>query len=264
MSIFAMITDPTEITPTRSFNLAYIILDSLFICFLLAFLFLKRKRITLIWSLFGGILYFLVDYGGFHLITGTREVLINGVVQGELNTALVLLWMSLSYGITNFCFIWLLLKNDEDKYLFIFLIVMWWLVCPSLSEAGGEPSIVTQRTTGAYHYIMAVFLIVGYGAMVAYKLFRPDKRHLFSLLKLNLIGIAVQFGWEAALLINGIRPLNGFSFQTIIVNSLIETNMGLPYMWLIYFFVSNHYNDDFSPYTGKKEYLFKREEETVA
>lgn len=262
MNIFAMITDPTEITPTRSFNLTYIILDSLFIFFLLSFLFLKKKRITLLWSLFGGILYFLVDYGGFHLISGTREVLIDGVEQGELNTALVLLWMSLSYGITNFCFIWLLLKGDEDRYLFVFLIVMWWLVCPSLSEAGGEANIVTQRTTMAYHYIMAVFLLVGYGAMVAYQLFRPDKRHLFSLLKLNLIGIAVQFAWEAALLINGIRPLNGYSFQTIVVNSLIETNMGLPYMWLIYFFVSQHYNDDLSPYTGKREYLFKRKGET--
>lgn len=257
MNLFTDIIAPTQITPTRSFNLTYIILDSIFILVLLLFLLFKKKYITLIWSLFGGILYFIVDYGGFHLLSGTREVLIDNLVQGEMNTALVLLWMSLSYGITNFCFIWLLLKNDKDKWLFLLMIVGWWIACPVLSLAGGKSNIVTRRTTDAYHWIMALFLVVGYLLLIAYKLFKKEKRNLFSLLTLNLIGIAVQGCWEIALLLNGIRPMNDMSVKTVIVNSLIETNMGLPYMWLIYFYVSRKWNDDLTPFTGVKRCLFK-------
>ena len=177
--------------------------------------------------------------------------MIDNVVQGEMNTALVLLWMSLSYGITNFCFIWLLLKNDEDKWLFLLLIVGWWIALPSLSELGGDSNIITQRTTGAYHWIMAAFLIVGYLLLITYKLFRKDKRNLFSLLTLNLIGIAVQACWEIALLLNDIRPMNELSIRTVIANSLIETNMGLPYMWLIYHFVSQKWNDSLTLFAEK-------------
>ena len=169
-----------------------------------------------------------------------------------MNTALVLLWMSLSYGITNFCFIWLLLKNDEDKWLFLLLIVEWWIALPSLSELGGDSNIITQRTTGSYHWIMAAFPIVGYLLLITYKLFRKDKRNLFSLLTLNLIGIAAQAGWEIALLLNGIRPMNELSIRTVIANSLIETNMGLPYMWLIYHFMSQKWNDDLTLFSEKK------------
>ena len=50
-----------------------------------------------------------------------------------------------------------------------------------------------------------------------------------------LFGIGVQFAWEASLLISGIRPP---MWQPIVVNSLIETNLGLPYIYYIHKHVS--------------------------
>ena len=61
---------------------------------------------------------------------------------------------------------------------------------------------------------------------------------------LCLIGISVQFSWEFSLLINGIRPLNENSLQTLIINSCLETNLGMPAIYLIYHLINKKYNED--------------------
>ncbi len=239
-----------NITPTRNLNLLYVILDSIFLLIFLTLLLLKKRYMTVVWSLFGGILYFLVDYGIFHLALGTRTITFNHE-SGEAITALVLLWMSLSYGITNFAFIWLCLRRDKHLKLWLLLIVGWWLVAPTLASASDAYPIMTSRTTGSYHYVMAIFLVVGYLGLIIYNLF--TKKKMVKIFWLNLIGISVQFAWEFSLLINGIRPLNENSILTILINSLIETNMGMPYIYLIYLFFSKRWNEDFSPSNEEKE-----------
>jgi hypothetical protein len=61
------------------------------------------------------------------------------------------------------------------------------------------------------------------------------------------IGIGVQFAWEAALLISGIRPA---LWQPIVVNSLIETNLGMPYIFFIHKYVSMYWKEDLSKVKG--------------
>lgn len=232
-----------QITPTRNFNLLYVILDSIFIIILLGLLIYQKKYVTLAWAIFGGILYYIVDYGYFYWFSNSRSVLVNGVAS-EINTALVLLWMSLSYGITNFTFIWLCLKKDKYLKEYLILIILWWLVAPSIASIGGEATIQTSRTTGAYHGAMGIILIVGYFGLIVYNLL--TKKKMINLLWLNLIGISVQFSWEFALLVNGIRPLNEVSLTTLIINSVIETNLGMPYIYLIYLAFYSKFNEDFS------------------
>ena len=232
-----------NITPTRNFNLTYIIIDSVFLCVLLGLLIYQKKYITVIWALFGGILYFLVDYGYFYWISGSRIVTVNGV-SSEANTALVLLWMSLSYGITNFAYIWLCLKKDKNLKEYLFMIIIWWLVAPSIASLGGENNIQTFRTTGQYHGYMALILIVGYMILIIYNI--VNKKKMINILHLNLIGISVQFAWEFALLVNSIRPINEHSLTTMLVNSIIETNLGMPYIYFIFIAIYSHYNDDFT------------------
>ena len=52
------------------------------------------------------------------------------------------------------------------------------------------------------------------------------------------IGVLVQFGWEAGLLPGGIRSAGFASFgeklRTLTVNSLLETNLGMPYVYAIF------------------------------
>jgi hypothetical protein len=237
-----------EVNPTRYFNLTYITIDSVFCLVLLSLLFIKKKRICAYWSLAGGVLYFLVDFGYFYLLSGSRRIFIDGTEQGITGTALVLLWMSLSYGLTNFAYIWLCLDEDGSLKEWLTLIIGWWLVAPVIAAAGGERNIETTRTTNQYHWIMAVILAIGYFYLIVRNLTFKNKEKA-DILKLNLIGISVQFCWEAALLINRIRPAEADSLLTLFVDSLIETNLGMPYIWFIHTWVTRRWNED----TSKKE-----------
>lgn len=241
------------ITPTRTFNNLYIIIDSVFILVLLGVLLLKKRYVTFLFSLFGGILYFIVDYGYFYIISHSRIIQIDGVVCENGRTALILLWMSLSYGITNFAFIWLCIKKDEYVKEFLLLIIGWWLIAPSIASFGGSAHIMTYRTTNAYHGAMAIILAIGYFVLILYNL-KCNKEKKVNLLRLNLIGISVQFSWEFALLINGIRPMNGDSLQTLIVNSLIETNLGMPIIYGIYLLINKNFTENLKK-IRKEEYL---------
>lgn len=231
-----------QITPTRNFNLLYIILDTLFIIILLGLLIYKKRNLTVLFALFGGILYTLVDFGGFYLLSHSRIVFINGIQQDALNTFLVLFWMSMSYGITNFIFIWVLISKDKLTKYWLFLIIMWWLICPSIASIGGENNITTFRTTTSYHGIMGIILVISYLALIIYTLI--SGKEIVNILYLCLIGISVQFSWEFSLLINGIRPLNENSLQTLIINSCLETNLGMPAIYLIYHLINKKYNED--------------------
>ena len=238
----------------RMFGVPYIVLDSVFILAFLALLLTTRRRLAALWAIAGGVLYFIVDYGIFHLLTGSRHigtVNADGVfsVGGEGMMFGVLMWMSLSYGITNFAWIWLCLKKDKRIAEWTVLIFVWWLVCPILDNAitGDGMHVRIWRETVGYHWFMAVFLAVSYFAVIVYNLFQKDGAKRMRILWLFGIGVAVQFGWEFALLLGGIRSGSmefAEQLRVLVVNSLMETNLGLPAMYCIYLFVTSRVRED--------------------
>lgn len=238
----------------RMFGVPYIVLDSVFILAFLALLLITRRRLAALWAIAGGVLYFIVDYGIFHLLTGSRHigtVNADGVfsVGGEGMMFGVLMWMSLSYGITNFAWIWLCLKKDKRIAEWTVLIFVWWLVCPILDNAitGDGMHVRIWRETVGYHWFMAVFLAVSYFAVIVYNLFQKDGAKRMRILWLFGIGVAVQFGWEFALLLGGIRSGSmefAEQLRVLVVNSLMETNLGLPAMYCIYLFVTSRVRED--------------------
>lgn len=234
-----------EIIAARDFNLAYIILDSIFLLGFAGLLLYKKRRLTLFWGLFGGILYFAVDYGIFHLLTNSRSI-----TGGSMFW--VLLWMSLSYGFTNFTWIWLALKRDEYLKEWSFLIFVWWIACPVLAQMFPSAEIHIERTTGAYHGVMGAILFVSYLAAIIYNFTQTDKSTRINVTRLFVIGVLVQLGWEFSLLVGGIRS-GGFSVEqkliTLFVNSLVETNLGLPAIYLIYLAITSKVNEDLTPTT---------------
>ena len=238
----------------RMFGVPYIVLDSVFIFAFLALLLITKRRLAALWAIAGGVLYFIVDYGIFHLLTGSRHigtVNADGVfsVGGEGMMFGVLMWMSLSYGITNFAWIWLCLKKDKRIAEWTVLIFVWWLVCPILDNAitGDGMHVRIWRETVGYHWFMAVFLAVSYFAVIVYNLFQKDGAKRMRILWLFGIGVAVQFGWEFALLLGGIRSGSmefAEQLRVLAVNSLMETNLGLPAMYCIYLFVTSRVRED--------------------
>lgn len=235
----------TEILARREFMPLYIWLDIIFLAVYLILLLAKKKYATVIVGALAGVLYMIVDYGIFHLVCGSRRI-----SEGH-SLFLVLLWMSLSYGFTNFTWIWLWISKDKNLFEWSFLILLWWFVCPQIvntfSSATSE-SIIIERTTGAYHGYMAMILFVGYLGLIVYNIWQKDGDLRIDIPWLLAIGILVQLGWETGLLVGGIRSAGFASFgeklRTLVVNSLLETNLGMPYIYAIFLAFSRSFNED--------------------
>ncbi len=149
--------DASDVIARREFMPTYIWLDVAFLIGFAALLVWRRKYMTLLVGLVMGGVYFAVGYGAFNLLTHSRSISGGSMFW-------VLLWMSVSYGFTNFSWLWLWLSRDRHLAEWSMLILVWWLCCPLMSQtftarfASGMQPIVIQRTTGAYHGWMAVIL----------------------------------------------------------------------------------------------------------
>jgi len=218
-----------EVVAARTLNALYIYLDVAWLIIFGAILLWQKKRTAFVAGLIGGLVYFAVDYGIFYRLLGTR------VVRGA-DPFGFLVWLSLSYGFTNMAWIWLLLDRDGHEVEWSLLVILGWVTVALLSQSFGASFAVIsiRRGTGAYHGVMALILAAGYGYLIVRNLrVGPERR--VNLLWLLAIGIGVQLSWEFILLISGIRPAG---LAPLVVNSLIETNLGLPYLYLIHEAVS--------------------------
>ncbi len=216
----------TEVIASRTMNGLYIWLDIAFLLLLAGILLWTGRRQAALVGLLGGVLYFAVDYGVFYLLLGTRQVV-------GADPFWFLLWLSMSYGFTNFAWIWLWLDRDGHALEWSLLIISGWLSTALLSANFGArfAAISITRGTASYHGVMALLLFLGYALLCIHNVRCPDPARRAPLLWILSIGILVQFSWEFVLRITGIRNQ---SLQTLVVNSLLETNMGLPYLYLIH------------------------------
>ena len=209
----------------RELNSLYILLD-LFFLLSIGYVLIRSKKYTAFgFGVAGAIIYFIVDYGIFYLLLNTR------VVTGA-DPMGFLLWLSISYGFTNFLWIWLFLDRDKHIVEWSLLIVIGWFSIAIIAQAFGSDftTIQIQRGTGGYHGYMAIMLFAGYFFVIIRNLMVQDESPI-PIVKLLFIGIIVQFSWEAVLLLSGIRPQG---FRPLIINSLLETNLGLPYLYFIH------------------------------
>lgn len=232
-----------EIIAKRQFDPMYMWLDIAFLLLFTALLVVKKKYMTVAVGLLFGVVYMFVDYGIFHLATGSREIF-NGY-----SMFWVLLWMSMSYGFTNFTWIWLWISKDKNLFEWSLLIVLWWICCPILANAFsyGAPPVIIQRTTSAYHGGMALVLFIGYALLIAWNVLHKEKETRVNIPWLLAIGILVQLAWECALLLGGIRSAGFESFSdkisTLVVNSLLETNLGMPYIYFLFLVYSSRFTE---------------------
>ena len=225
-----------EIIPSRIFNSLYIYIDIVWLIVILVILILTKRYMALIVGIIGSIIYFAVDYGIFYMLLGTREVI-------GANTLLILLWLSISYGFTNFAWIWLWLDRDRHTLEWSLLFIMGWLATALLSQNFGDNflSISIQRGTTSYHGVMALLMLTGYLIVIIKNIMTQERSKKINILWILSIGILVQFSWEAILLISGIRTMG---IMPLVVNSLLETNMGLPFLFFIHKAINNRYGEN--------------------
>jgi len=224
-----------EIIAARTLNTLYIYIDIVWLLVYAAILIYNKRYLAVIVGAAGGLIYFAVDYGIFYLALNTR--VINGA-----DPFWFLLWLSISYGFTNFAWIWLLLDRDGKAVEWSTLTIAGWVAVAFLSQNFGPafPVVSIQRGTTSYHGIMALILLAGYTCLILNNL-KSKPAAKANILQLLAIGIGVQFSWEFVLLISNIRPTG---VLPLIVNSLIETNLGMPYLYLIHRAIGTQFNED--------------------
>lgn len=167
----------------------------------------------------------------------------------------------MSYGFTNFVWIWLWISKDKNLFEWTLLILGWWVCCPLITKTlgTGENMITIQRTTGSYHGYMAIILFVGYLGLILWNISRKKKQERINIPWLLIIGILVQFGWEAGLFLGGIRSAELGSaaekLAPMIINSLLETNLGMPYIFAIFIAFSSKYKENLKHRVNKISFV---------
>ena len=191
-----------QVVARRVFSSLYIYLDIVFLVLLCALLFFKKRHLTLLFGLAGGILYMLVDYGIFHLLTGSRHI-----EGGSLFW--VLLWMSMSYGITNFVLLWVWMGKDRRAVEWTLLIFVWWIAAPLIASSFGQsfPTVAIWRETEGYHGYMALVLLAGYLFGILYDLMQKEREKLFLTAKVESRRIVNERTGRAEELLAGIEEI---------------------------------------------------------
>lgn len=97
---------------------------------------------------------------------------------------------------------------------------------------------------------MALILFVGYVLLFLWNMSVKKKEERVNIPWLLVIGILVQAGWEIGLYLGGIRSanlgvtgMNVNALSPMIINSLLETNLGMPYIYIIFIAVSRRFNE---------------------
>ena len=95
-----------------------------------------------------GVVYFAVDYGIYYQALGTRHI-------SGADPFWFLLWFSMSYGLTNFAWIWLLLDRDGRAVEWSLLPILGWVTVAALARqfGGGYDQISVSRGV-RYHGVM--------------------------------------------------------------------------------------------------------------
>ena len=234
----SLLPDDGSIVAMRVFDVSFAYFDIAFLAIFVGLLIWQKKYMTLLIGFLAGILYTIVDFGVFYAAYNERKILVNGVLQDPGMTFLILLWMSMSYGFTNFTWIWLWIQKDKHLFEWSLLILCWWLCGPMLMSKFTTGTVITTfRTTNSTHGGMAIMFFIGYLFAIMWNLKHKEKDHRINIPWILTMGILVQFGWEAGLLLGGIRSDGRTTSQkmmTMIVNSLIETNLGMPYIYMIF------------------------------
>lgn len=239
-----------EIFAQRQFSSFYIWFDIAFLCVFAALLIYRKKYMALLAGIFASALYMAVDFGMFYSVLGTR------VVTGG-SPFWILLWLSFSYGLTNMAVIWLWLDKDKHIKEWLVMILAWWFALPIITTCFPNAgfTITLSRGTGQYHGLMGAIMFVGYLCLIIYNLYQKDKEKRAPIIWILIIGILIQVGWESALLVGGIRSYAiddfGLKIKTLIVNSLVETNIGMPYFWFFFIAWTAKVTDRLTPRKNK-------------
>ncbi len=218
---------------TRTFSIDYIYLDLIFILIWIIFLVKRRYWMPIIWGIIGWVVYIFVDYYLWHIVMGVRTY------EGSINPFLFFLWFCFSPGFVQFSYVFVMFekRNKHEIIFWTLLFYIGWTATGLLSqlftinsdiiEVARNMNVANQRLS--FSLLVVLNLIIGLYLIYKQKLRKEDLLYIF------IIGTLVEFCLEFTLWISGIRIEQGeWSIVLMIINTLVEFNMGIVLMYLVW------------------------------
>ncbi|UYP47545.1 hypothetical protein NEF87_003830 [Candidatus Lokiarchaeum ossiferum] len=217
----------------RTLTMDFIYLDLLFISIWVIYLIKKRYWMPLIWGFVGWLVYIFVDYYLWYRVMGVRTY------EGPINDVLFFLWFCFSPGFVQFSYVFTMFekRNRKDIILITLIFYVGWTLIGLGSQLLPKDDRIVRvaRNMNEAAQRISFTALVLFNICIAFLLVWKKRLSWQDVGYLFLVGTLVEFCLEFSLAISGIRLEQGtWSPILMIVNTLIEFNMGIVLMYLIW------------------------------
>lgn len=217
---------------TRTFGMDFIYFDLIFLTLWIGFLVYKRYWKPIIWGIIGWLVYILTDYYIWYIVMESRTY------TGPLNPNLFFMWFCFSPGFTQFSYVALMLEKRKwrDLWLWTLMFYIGWTFVSVGSQLipWDDRIIEVARNMNEARQRLTFGLMTLSNLIIAFILYAFKKLRLQDILYLFIVGTLVEFCLEFTLTVSGIRlEQETWSFQLMVINTLIEFNMGIVLMYIV-------------------------------
>jgi hypothetical protein len=169
-----------------------------------------------------GILFLIID-GVIWWNTGIREI-------DPSNTKIYVdFMMDFSYGLLAFSWVMIMFERNSVKEVLLWTLFLYvgWLLIASLSQLLPliDLEITTIRHMRSLRVVEITTVVCGYLLLIILRY------NIKTILFIFWVGFMLSFMMESYLLITQIRPSG---FELLLYDSLILTNQGIPYLFVIF------------------------------
>ena len=225
----------------RNFDLDYLFFDLIFLACFITALVIQKKKIPLLVGLICGFLFLIID-GVIWWNTGVREI-----NPPELKF-FVDFMMDFSYGVVAFSWVMIMFERNSIKEIILWTIFLYggWFLVAFLSQIIPfiDLEIITIRHMRSLRIVEILTVIFGYLLLIILKY------NYKTILFIFWVGTMLSFMMESYLLFTRIRPSG---YELLLYDSLILTNQGVPYLFVIFDKIFPKIKKLFSRHTNTKE-----------
>lgn len=217
----------------RTLGMDFIYLDLIFLVIWTIMMIRKRYTTALQWGLVGGVTYIITDYILWYLILKVRHY------SGPLDPFVFFMWFCISPGYIQFSYVFIMFekRNLKEMVFWTLLFYIGWTCvgCGSQLFHWDDRVIMIYRDMNQSNQRMGESIMVAVNIVISILLLVKKKARIEDILFMYLVGTLVEFALEFTLAVSGIRQQQGtWSFELMIINTLIEFNLGIVIMYLIY------------------------------
>ncbi|MBN2154558.1 MAG: hypothetical protein JW776_00755 [Candidatus Lokiarchaeota archaeon] len=217
---------------TRTLGVDFIYFDLLFLVIWIYFLVKRKYWIPVLWGFIGFLTYLIIDYYIWYIVMGSRTY------TGPINPQFFFLWFTFSAGFAQFSYVSIMFekRNFRDMKIFTLLFFIGWTIIGLFSQwiPLNDASIELARNMSAGNQRL-IMSVIAAGNVVLALFFRWIRKLRWEdILYIFLVGTLVELNLELSLLVSGIRlEQDTWSVTLMLVNTIVEFNVGIIPMWFI-------------------------------